>query len=164
MSTETWTHRMLYRHPHRQCQRETFHQGLRARSVWSWLFERVGRAQTARQVFLYCCLIAGTSNAAPLPGPAPQHRSQSAMAMNRDCETCHQEITRERRASFHARYLLRRSLAVGAQRPSGTTLRLTFAPTKVGHAFPTGDLFRRLMIHVSSVTGVAKSKRFDCAT
>ncbi len=33
---------MLYRHPHRQCQRETFHQGLRARSVWIWLFERIG--------------------------------------------------------------------------------------------------------------------------
>lgn len=253
-------------------------------------------AQTARQVFLYCCLIVGTSNAAPLPGPAPQHRSQSAMAMNRDCETCHQEITREWRESFHARSyvdpafqralrkeprpfcrachapeadplvpaigwaaesgvacvtchvlddqvvsgpprknpgaaphlvkrdsrfvseeacarchefsfpdghartrpelmqstvtehqrsqaaergcaschmphtggngghrshrflgghdpdLLRRSLAVSAQRPSGTTLRLTLVPTKVGHAFPTGDLFRRLMIHVSSVT------------
>lgn len=39
--------------------------------------------------------------AAPLPGPAPQRRVQSAEAANRQCEGCHVEIAAEWRQSFH---------------------------------------------------------------
>lgn len=42
--------------------------------------------------------------------------------------------------------LVRSAARVSAERPSPRILRVTLSPGAVGHAFPTGDLFRRIEI------------------
>jgi hypothetical protein len=74
------------------------------------------------------------------------------------CATCHmpQSLGRDGQHASHA-FAASRSVAaqrqavqVTAQRTSVTSLRLTLASRGVGHAYPTGDLFRRLALRVEA--------------
>jgi hypothetical protein len=47
---------------------------------------------------------------------------------------------------------VRQAVRVQAVRDDATTILLTLSPGNVGHAFPTGDLFRRLVV-VAEVPG-----------
>lgn len=60
--------------------------------------------------------------------------------------------------------MVRRAVTISATRINATTARITLTPTWSGHAFPTGDLFRRLEVHVDAVgaeyQSVASSTRY----
>jgi hypothetical protein len=79
---------------------------------------------------------------------------QSASA----CATCHMPTTSQRGAPHrshafaggHDAELVQSAVAVTAERsPSGA--RITLTPRELGHAFPTGDLFRRLEVSAEAV-------------
>lgn len=78
-----------------------------------------------------------------------EHR-QSPLA-GESCIQCHMPRTASGRrshsfASAHEPQQLRAALRVTATRPTPTLVRLELAPQRVGHALPTGDLFRRLSL------------------
>jgi hypothetical protein len=79
-----------------------------------------------------------------VPGPFGPHRAHG-MPASRDAE------------------VLRRALTVSAMRV-GTMLQLELAPDAVGHAVPTGDLFRRLVVIAEAERGqgraVASARRY----
>jgi len=68
------------------------------------------------------------------------------------CATCHMPlvITAAERHRSHRfqqgrdEEILRRSVAIAAKRLDAARIQLTLSPRNVGHAVPTGDLFRRL--------------------
>lgn len=73
------------------------------------------------------------------------------------CAGCHMPIVsaggspgRSRRSHVFAAsrdpVILRNAIRVDARRTGPTSLRITITPQGVGHAFPTGDLFRRLEV------------------
>jgi hypothetical protein len=66
-----------------------------------------------------------------VPGPGGVHRSHR-FALSRSPDA------------------LRTALAVEARRVSPTSAALTLRPVGVGHAFPTGDLFRRIEVSVEA--------------
>jgi hypothetical protein len=47
--------------------------------------------------------------------------------------------------------MVRRAVSIAAVRTSPTTARITIEPNWAGHAFPTGDLFRRIEVHLDAV-------------
>jgi hypothetical protein len=49
--------------------------------------------------------------------------------------------------------MIRRAATVTAERIDGGRVRVTIAPAGAGHAFPTGDLFRRLEVRAEAVDG-----------
>lgn len=53
-------------------------------------------------------------------------------------------------AGGHDRELVRSAVTVEAER-AGSTVRIRLTPREVGHAFPTGDLFRRLEISAEAL-------------
>ena len=78
------------------------------------------------------------------------------------CVTCHMPPVPEARAPrrAHASHAfaearsesaLRAALAVQSERATPTRVRLTLRSQRVGHAFPTGDLFRRLLIEADTL-------------
>lgn len=75
---------------------------------------------------------------------------------DRSCASCHMPKT-ARNGKSHAFTtatdvaMLRRALLVKAARRDGDHVELDLEPGDVGHAFPTGDLFRRLLV-VAEVT------------
>ncbi|WP_437986970.1 multiheme c-type cytochrome [Sorangium sp. So ce117] len=82
----------------------------------------------------------------PLAGEGPSAHRSHAFASSRDPEAA------------------RRALRVQAERASPTAARLTLRTAHVGHAFPTGDLFRRLLVR-AEVLGedyavIASARRF----
>jgi hypothetical protein len=68
----------------------------------------------------------------PRLGPGPGHLSHRFLGG-------HDEVT------------LRQALTVEAQRLSASVIRLILRPQQVGHALPTGDMFRRLQVRVESL-------------
>lgn len=83
------------------------------------------------------------------------------------CASCHMPASGGRRHHGFARRserALREALVVRVTRPSPTRLALELESSGVGHAFPTGDLFRRLEISVEAVgddyASVARSVRY----
>ena len=75
------------------------------------------------------------------------------------CSDCHMPVV-ENGASPHRshRFLggrdpefVRSAVSVTAERPRDSTLRVTLTPRALGHAFPTGDLFRRIEVSAESV-------------
>ena len=89
--------------------------------------------------------------------------SEHAASANADrsCADCHMPLVADkpgakphRSHAFDASRnaaMVRRAVTISATRPSPTTARITLAPTWSGHAFPTGDLFRRVEVHVDAV-------------
>jgi hypothetical protein len=75
----------------------------------------------------------------------------ASAAASRSCAACHMPHGAGGRRShaFAASRdpdLLRRAVDVRASRAGATAARITLTPRDVGHALPTGDLFRRLEI------------------
>ena len=52
--------------------------------------------------------------------------------------------------------MIRRAATVRAERVSPTRVAVTLAPAGAGHSFPTGDMFRRAVLTVS--TGAARGR------
>lgn len=78
-----------------------------------------------------------------------EHRA-SAHA-DRSCADCHMPNEDHEFGSTRNPEALRRALSIAARR-EGDALVLTLTPVGVGHAFPTGDLFRRLELHAELVS------------
>jgi len=75
---------------------------------------------------------------------------------DRSCADCHMPRDADGRRShaFSASrdpQLLRSAVQVTTERIDATTVRVTLRPGEVGHAFPTGDLLRRLEIGAAAV-------------
>lgn len=75
-------------------------------------------------------------------------------AADLSCAHCHMppDADGQRSHAFVGAYdhaMLARALHIEATRPNATTVRLRLAPAQVGHAVPTGDLLRRLMVEIS---------------
>jgi hypothetical protein len=79
-----------------------------------------------------------------------EHRA-SAHA-NRSCADCHLPSGDHSLASTRDPAAIRRALAIVARR-DGDDLILELEPRGVGHAFPTGDLYRRLELHAERRIG-----------
>lgn len=75
-----------------------------------------------------------------------EHRASPFAA--RACADCHMPAGAHDLASTRDPAAMRRALDVTARR-DGATLVLDLRPRDVGHAFPTGDLFRRLAVHAA---------------
>jgi hypothetical protein len=75
------------------------------------------------------------------------------------CQECHMPLvgegaTRHRRHDFRVMgdvSLLKEAIVATANRRDDTTLELTVASGRVGHAFPTGDMFRRLEARATAI-------------
>ncbi|MBL4686618.1 MAG: hypothetical protein JKY37_18625 [Nannocystaceae bacterium] len=73
------------------------------------------------------------------------------------CVACHMEAkpdTAHRSHEFLASRspaMVRRGVRVETERPDATTIVMTLRAGKVGHAFPTGDLFRRVEVGVQTI-------------
>lgn len=97
----------------------------------------------------------------PFPGQPPaglrmqttmsEHRASDSA--DRTCASCHMPwvgagAARHRSHRFEVRdpRLLRGAMSVRARRAGATAVELTLEPVGVGHAFPTGDLFRRIAV------------------
>lgn len=80
-----------------------------------------------------------------------EHRASAAA--DRSCADCHmpRDADGDRSHAFAGAYdraMLAESLAIEATRPTPTTVHVGLRPGRVGHAVPTGDLLRRLMLEV----------------
>lgn len=86
-----------------------------------------------------------------------EHAHSSARGVA--CASCHMPSVgvgqaRHRSHAFpggHSPDFVSSALGVRAERSAATTLRLVLSTVGVGHAFPTGDLFRRLEISAEAV-------------
>lgn len=69
---------------------------------------------------------------------------------DRSCADCHMPLGGGRRGhGFAASRVpdeVRKAVHIAAERTGPTTVRVTLLPRDLGHAFPTGDLFRRIEI------------------
>jgi hypothetical protein len=81
------------------------------------------------------------------------------------CSGCHMPRTGEKKHASHLfaasrdKTILLRALTVTARRVSARSIELVLSPSGVGHAFPTGDLFRRLVVGVERTN--ASGERID---
>jgi hypothetical protein len=88
---------------------------------------------------------------------ASEHRASPYAASA--CADCHMPLVGEGRARHvsHAfpasrdASLLRAALRISASRPDAATIEVRLEPMALGHAFPTGDLFRRLEVLAEAV-------------
>ncbi len=75
---------------------------------------------------------------------------------NLSCSSCHMPFDASHKRS-HAfvttrdASVVRRAVRVSAERTSDTHVRVRLTPEEMGHAFPTGDLFRRLEVSAEAV-------------
>lgn len=85
------------------------------------------------------------------------------------CAECHMPWTgegalRHRDHTFAASRdpeMLRSAVEVQAERAPGGRVELRLSPGKIGHAFPTGDLFRRLWVDVEAVDADGDGVAYD---
>lgn len=98
----------------------------------------------------------------------------ASKSSDRSCADCHMPFVSDSTANKKHRShrfeasrhpaMVRQSVTIQAVRPGPSTLRFTLSPAWSGHAFPTGDLFRRIEIHVDAVgaeyQSVASSTRY----
>jgi hypothetical protein len=81
------------------------------------------------------------------------------------CTACHMPRTAEKPHASHVfaasrdRDVLSRALTVAARRTSARSIEIVLSPSGVGHAFPTGDLFRRLVVGIERTN--AHGERID---
>jgi Cytochrome c554 and c-prime len=83
-----------------------------------------------------------------------EHRASAEAT--RPCADCHMPVTQagHRHHGFsvsHNQPLLRDALTVSVRRVNPTQVEFQLTPNGVGHAFPTGDLFRRLTVEVEAL-------------
>ena len=87
-----------------------------------------------------------------------EHRASPFAAMA--CASCHMPKVTAASGRAHRSHvfagsrdaaLLRSAVRVTATRSDDGTVEIRIAPSGVGHAFPTGDLFRRLAVHAEAV-------------
>jgi hypothetical protein len=78
-----------------------------------------------------------------------EHRASAHS--DRACADCHMRDGDHEFASTREPETMRRAVSITARR-EGDALVLTLTPVEVGHAFPTGDLFRRLELHAELVS------------
>lgn len=79
---------------------------------------------------------------------------------DRACVDCHMPRAPDGHRSHrfpggHDAGFLRAALAVQAERPAADRVRLHLQPREVGHALPTGDLFRRVTVRARATTASA---------
>lgn len=81
-----------------------------------------------------------------------EHRESAARDVS--CASCHMPLAAGRRSHGFAASrdvaILRAAIRADVERVSASVVRVTIAPVGVGHALPTGDLFRRLEISVEA--------------
>ena len=95
------------------------------------------------------------------PQPMQDTVSEHARSSAKDtpCQRCHMPTVDgpDGRHKSHAFSVIgdpgmvRRAVDVSAARLDERTLAVTLTPAQVGHAFPTGDLFRRLVVRAQAV-------------
>ncbi|NUO48201.1 MAG: hypothetical protein HOV80_05010 [Polyangiaceae bacterium] len=90
---------------------------------------------------------AGRNHAELMQSTISEHRDSEARGES--CASCHMPVGSSGKKSHEFRAsrdeaLLKKALRVEVERVSATTVRFVLTPVGVGHAFPTGDLFRRL--------------------
>lgn len=82
-----------------------------------------------------------------------------ALGERRGCVDCHMPLLDKQRShrfpGGHDEDMLRGALQVSAKR-DGVVLQMTLSPKQIGHALPTGDLFRRLVVSAQSQTSDGK--------
>ncbi len=87
-------------------------------------------------------------------------REHAASTMkDKPCQSCHMPMVdgpdgkhRSHRFSVLADpAMLRKALTVAAERPSADQAKLVLSAGEVGHAFPTGDMFRRLEVRAEAI-------------
>lgn len=95
--------------------------------------------------------------AEPMQDTVREHaRSTKA---DQPCQACHMRVVdgpsgKHRSHDFSVirdPAILRRAITVAAERPAAQLLRLTLTADEVGHAFPTGDMFRRVEVRAEAV-------------
>ncbi len=95
----------------------------------------------------------------PMQDTVREHARSSRSAES--CQSCHMPRVAGADGRAHARHdfhvigdpdMLRRAVAVSAAAgPTEDEVVVTLVPAAVGHAFPTGDMFRRLEVRASAV-------------
>jgi hypothetical protein len=92
----------------------------------------------------------------PMQDTAGEHARSSVGGAA--CQTCHMPQVGEGAKHKSHRFsvigdpgMIRRAASVRAQRVSATSVAVTLAPAGAGHAFPTGDMFRRLEVRANVV-------------
>jgi hypothetical protein len=91
----------------------------------------------------------GRTRAELMQSTVSEHRASEASGAS--CASCHMPVDADGRRTHAFRAsrdeaLLREAVRVEAERTSPTQVRFRLTPIGVGHAFPTGDLFRRVEI------------------
>jgi hypothetical protein len=66
------------------------------------------------------------------------------------CQQCHMPDGDHGFAASRDPDLLRSALVASASRPAPDRVEIELAPGRVGHAFPTGDPFRRLVVEIGA--------------
>lgn len=108
----------------------------------------------------------------PMQDTVAEHARSSSRGSA--CQTCHMPSVGEVRGHKSHRFsvigdtkMIRSAASVRAERVSPTSVAVTLAPAGAGHAFPTGDMFRRLEVRASAVGStaaappVALARRFE---
>lgn len=78
----------------------------------------------------------------------------AAPAKDRSCASCHMAGSGHRFPASRDPALLAAAITVRATREPDGVARFVLEPRDVGHAFPTGDLFRRLVLRLTTKRGV----------
>ncbi len=115
---------------------------------------------------------------APMQGTVDEHRVSTHST--EPCQQCHMPEVRTEGGGRHRSHdfkvfgdlsLLRSALTAHASRSDERSVTVSLATARIGHDFPTGDMFRRLEVraHVVGVAGieahpVVLSRRFEKAT
>lgn len=98
------------------------------------------------------------SGALMMQSTVAEHRA--SRFADRSCGSCHAPRVDESGGRSHRDHrfavadrpaLLRAAVRVEAQREADGSLRFTLIPGEVGHAFPTGDMLRRLVLELTIV-------------
>ncbi|MEP7122219.1 MAG: multiheme c-type cytochrome [Byssovorax sp.] len=99
-----------------------------------------------------------TPQRAPMQGTADEHRASPHASES--CESCHMAEVRDEPGRSHRSHdfrvlgdptRLRSALTARAARADDRVITLSLAAARVGHAFPTGDMFRRLEVRARAV-------------